>query len=101
MKASKLGAMAVIVAALSSVGCAIHVQGPVREVARDYTDRDFYDRSFAPSPSYQSLVGAVVATPGPAAFAPSSGSRFVPAPDTLGFAGGLEAASAADAEASH
>ncbi|MBI4950870.1 MAG: hypothetical protein HY908_02475 [Myxococcales bacterium] len=101
MKASKLGAMAVIVAAVSSVGCAIHVQGPVREVARDYTDRDFYDRSFAPSPSYQSLVGRVVAVPRQAAFAPAESSRFVPAPGALGFVGELEAASAADAEASH
>ena len=43
-----------LVAALAplAVGCAIHVQGPVKEVAYDYSDAGYYDKAFAPSPKY-------------------------------------------------
>ena len=34
-----------------TLGCSIHTQSPVQPVAYDYTDRDFYDRGYAPSPS--------------------------------------------------
>lgn len=33
-------------------GCSIRIQAPVREVAYDFSDRDFYDRAYAPSPAY-------------------------------------------------
>ena len=36
-----------------ATGCAIHVQGQVKEVAYDFSDRDFYDRAYAPSPRYE------------------------------------------------
>jgi hypothetical protein len=43
-----------VVAALAplAVGCAIHVQGPVKEVAYDFSDAGYYDKAFAPSPKY-------------------------------------------------
>ncbi len=41
-----------MMAGLSS-GCAIHFQAPIKEVAYDFSDRDFYDRSYAPSPEYE------------------------------------------------
>ncbi len=33
-------------------GCAVHAQGPIKEVAYDFSDADFYDRDYAPSPAY-------------------------------------------------
>ena len=42
---------AVVMAALLA-GCSIRVQAPIREVAYDFSDRDFYDRAYAPSPVY-------------------------------------------------
>ena len=38
-------------------GCAIHMQAPIEEVAYDYSDSDFYDRAYAPTPQYRQ-VGA-------------------------------------------
>jgi hypothetical protein len=56
--------------ALTSVGCAIHTQGPIKEVAYDFSDRDFYDRTYAPSPQYlqanSDLGLPVAAAPAPA-----------------------------------
>jgi hypothetical protein len=48
------GASAWILVALASTttGCAVHLMQPVKEVAYDFSDRDFYDRSYAPSPRY-------------------------------------------------
>lgn len=46
--------------------CSIRIQAPVREVAYDFSDRDFYDRAYAPSPAY-------AASP-----APARGVRRVP-----------------------
>jgi hypothetical protein len=37
---------------LAAMGCAIHTQAPIREIAYDFSDRDFYDRAYAPSPKY-------------------------------------------------
>jgi len=42
---------AVLVAAVLG-GCSLRIQAPIREVAYDFSDRDFYDRSYAPSPTY-------------------------------------------------
>ncbi len=36
----------------SAVGCVIHTQSRVKEVARDYSDVDFYDRPFAAAVQY-------------------------------------------------
>ena len=45
----KLLAASLALAALST-GCAIHSQAPVREIAYDFSDADFYDRAYAASP---------------------------------------------------
>ena len=47
---SRLAGALLMAAALS--GCSIRIQAPVREVAYDFSDRDFYDRAYAPSPAY-------------------------------------------------
>lgn len=47
---SRLVGALLMAAALS--GCSIRIQAPVREVAYDFSDRDFYDRAYAPSPAY-------------------------------------------------
>lgn len=49
MFAKLVGALA---AAVLVSGCSIRVQAPIREVAYDFSDRDFYDRAYAPSPAY-------------------------------------------------
>lgn len=36
-----------------ATGCAIHSQAPIKEVAYDFSDADFYDKDYAPSPNYQ------------------------------------------------
>lgn len=46
------GAAMVAVSVLGATGCAIRTQGPIKEVAYDFSDHDFYDRSYAPSPKY-------------------------------------------------
>jgi hypothetical protein len=35
-----------------ATGCAIHSQAPIKEVAYDFSDHAYYDRNYAPSPSY-------------------------------------------------
>ncbi|MBW2453495.1 MAG: hypothetical protein JRI68_03245 [Deltaproteobacteria bacterium] len=54
-RAGKWAATLLGLLAVTSVaaGCAIHTQGPIKEVAYDFSDRDFYDRSYSPSPNYQ------------------------------------------------
>jgi len=47
--ATLLGMLAMTAVA---TGCAIQSQSPIKEVAYDFSDRDFYDRSYAPSPDY-------------------------------------------------
>lgn len=49
-KTTTFAAMAIT--ASMATGCAIHTQSPIKEIAYDFSDRDFYDRSYAPSPSY-------------------------------------------------
>jgi hypothetical protein len=46
------GVLAAVVSAAVLGGCAIHSQSPIKEVAYDFSDRDFYDRAYAPSPQY-------------------------------------------------
>jgi hypothetical protein len=46
----RLGGAALVAVVLG--GCSFRIQAPIREVAYDFSDRDFYDRSYAPSPSY-------------------------------------------------
>lgn len=40
---------------LASTGCSIRTQAPIKEVAYDFSDRDFYDRAYAPSPKYAQM----------------------------------------------
>jgi hypothetical protein len=47
-----------LLAMTAATGCAIHTQGPVKEVAYDFSDHDFYDRSYAPSPDYGTAVAS-------------------------------------------
>jgi hypothetical protein len=45
--------LAVVAGATLASGCAIHSQGPVKEVAYDFSDGVLYDRAYAPSPEYE------------------------------------------------
>ena len=45
-------AVAMVLLGTVSSGCAIHTQSPIKEVAYDFSDADFYDRAYAPSPEY-------------------------------------------------
>jgi len=40
------------IATAAAAGCAIRTTAPIREVAYDFSDYDFYDRAYAPSPRY-------------------------------------------------
>ena len=44
----------IALAATIGSGCAIHSQSPIKEVAYDFSDYDFYDRAYAASPDYAS-----------------------------------------------
>lgn len=48
-------ALAVVMGAVTMLGtgCAIHSQAPIKEVAYDFSDADFYDRGYATSPAYE------------------------------------------------
>lgn len=54
----------------ASTGCAVHTQAPIKELAYDFSDRDFYDRAYAPSPKYLEgnvdYAGVASASLGPA-----------------------------------
>ena len=39
-------------------GCTLEQRVPVREVALDFSDHDFYDRAYAPSPDWRTPPGA-------------------------------------------
>lgn len=39
-------------------GCSLRLQSPVVEVPYDFSDRDFYDRAYAPSPAYGAAAQA-------------------------------------------
>jgi|RhiMetdeSRZDD1v2_1073273.scaffolds.fasta_scaffold1627063_1 hypothetical protein len=49
----KLGIVAALITAAIGTGCAIHSQAPIKEVAYDFSDFHYYDRSYAPSPEYE------------------------------------------------
>lgn len=68
-----IGSAAVVAMAAAMFGCSIHTQAPIKEVAYDFSDRDFYDRAYAPSPDYSEPVPVadVSETPGPCPFAAS------------------------------
>jgi hypothetical protein len=40
---------------LLSTGCSIRTQAPIKEIAYDFSDRDFYDRAYAASPQYAEM----------------------------------------------
>ena len=48
-------------AGLVSTGCSIRTQAPIKEIAYDFSDRDFYDRAYASSPKYAELEPVYVA----------------------------------------
>jgi len=50
-----LSALGLAAVATLSMGCAIHTQAPIKEVAYDFSDSDFYDRDYAPSPTYRQV----------------------------------------------
>jgi hypothetical protein len=52
MRAAKMVWMAMVLSMASATGCAIRSQAPIKEVAYDFSDADFYDRAYAPSPEY-------------------------------------------------
>jgi hypothetical protein len=61
-------------------GCAIHSQSPIKEVAYDFSDADFYDKDYAPSPNYEGEYQEFeVALPAPDAAATTSLSIRQPA----------------------
>jgi hypothetical protein len=62
---AKLAGVMVMAALLA--GCSIRVQAPIREVAYDFSDRDFYDRAYAPSPAYAEPASPVYAEAAPPA----------------------------------
>lgn len=39
------------------LGCSIHTQAPIQQVAYDFSDHAYYDRDFAPSPNYADAQG--------------------------------------------
>lgn len=51
--AKGLGWMMAVVATSTLAGCAIHLPAQNSRIAYDDSDRDFYDRPYAPSPSYE------------------------------------------------
>jgi hypothetical protein len=59
--ANAAGIACIAGAGLAAMGCAIHTQSPIREIAYDFSDRDFYDRSYAPSPKYAEAEAAYTA----------------------------------------
>jgi hypothetical protein len=90
---SALGLAAVATFGLG--GCAIHMQAPIEEVAYDFSDSDFYDRVYAPTPQYRQ-VGAydpahvpaaplevAAAFPAEVAAFPAEAERNTVAPDAL------------------
>lgn len=52
MRPVKMVWLAMVVSMASATGCAIRTQAPIKEVAYDFSDADFYDRAYAPSPDY-------------------------------------------------
>jgi hypothetical protein len=61
-----IGSAAVVAMAAAMFGCSIHTQAPIKEVAYDFSDRDFYDRAYAPSPDYSEAAPMVAANDTPA-----------------------------------
>jgi hypothetical protein len=65
-----LGALALACGVLGLAGltgCSIRLQAPIREVAYDFSDRDFYDRAYAPSPTYAPSTHSLMVEPPPPA----------------------------------
>ena len=57
LRMARMGKVAMTAVALAMMtalgaGCAIHSQSPIKEIAYDFSDADFYDRAYAPSPQY-------------------------------------------------
>jgi hypothetical protein len=65
------GVACVAGAGLLGTGCAIHTQSPIKEIAYDFSDRDFYDRAYAPSPKYLETEDSYTAALAQAASSPT------------------------------
>lgn len=74
---STIGSVVVAMAA-AMMGCSVHAQAPIKEVAYDFSDRDFYDRSYAPSPDYSEQALAPVAEETPGNCQPASNCEISP-----------------------
>lgn len=55
------GLLGLVVLAASSAACTYKTQTQVREVPVDYSDYAFYDRAYAPSPTYAGAAGQAIA----------------------------------------
>src|SRR5688500_10258644 len=51
----KIVGTAMMAAAL--LGCSVHSQAPIKQVAYDFSDHAYYDRDFAPSTNYAVAYG--------------------------------------------
>lgn len=51
----KIGGALMAAMLLAATGCSIRMQAPIQKVAYDFSDHDFYDRAYAPSPAYASV----------------------------------------------
>lgn len=63
MSLVKLVGLAVMLSIAGATGCAVHSQAPIKEVAYDFSDADFYDRAYAPSPDYGPRVPELAPAP--------------------------------------
>jgi hypothetical protein len=57
MASKILGVVGAAMMATGLLGCSVHSQAPIRQVAYDFSDHAYYDRDFAPSPNYADAQG--------------------------------------------
>jgi hypothetical protein len=68
-------ACAVVLMETALLGCSVRLQAPVKAVAYDFSDRDFYDRGYAPSPDYGRSADATAPRIEPPAPSPGAAPR--------------------------
>jgi len=61
MSSKSVTVLALALAVSFMAGCSVHLQAPIKEVAYDFSDADFYDRAYAPSPTYENAYVEVEA----------------------------------------
>jgi hypothetical protein len=57
MASTIFGVLGAAMMATGLLGCSVHSQAPIRQVAYDFSDHAYYDRDFAPSPNYADAHG--------------------------------------------